>query len=765
MWGKITSFIIRQRIPILSVVFLFTVFMAYKAKDIKLSYELAQVIPKDDKDFLEYTNFKEEFGEDGNLFVIGVKTSDLFQISFFNKWYDLAKQIESKNGIDGVFGFPEVLNLYKDVEQKRFITRKIFESKPKNQSELDSLKNVLLTLPFYKGRLYNEANQTTFLAVDINQKVLKSKERVVIINEIVELVEKEFEHSSSKIYYSGLPYIRTKVAKMAEGELKFFSFFSLVVCALILLLFFRSLGSVVFPTIVILIIVIWSLGTVVLFDYKINVITGLIPPLIIIIGVPNFIYFLNKYHNEYKKHGNKMKAIHRMVEKIGVVTFMTNATTAIGFLVLALTDSPVLKEFGLVAGINIVATFVVSILLLPVLFSYLPEPSAKHTNYLDAKLMNKILDAIDRWVLYKRKWVFGITAILVCVAGYGMTRLKAESFIVDDLPHNHDVYTDLLFFEENFNGVMPFEVIIDGGKDNAVNDLDLLTRISAFEDTLKNEAYLSPTLSIVSLIKFTKQAYYNGNPSRYDLPSRRERPFLVSYLNNSDGTDQVVNNLVDSSQRIIRVSAMMADVGTIKVYNMINRLKEAGDEIFKSDFDFKFTGVSLVFMKNNSYLIKSLIYSLILAFVLISFLMGMLFKNIKMIAISLLPNFIPLLVTAGMMGYLGIPLKPSTVLVFSIAFGISIDDALHFLAKYRQELKNHSWNIKKTISISLLETGRSMIYTSIVLFCGFSIFMFSDFGGTQALGLLTSTTLLIAMLTNIVLLPSLIIAFYPVRDV
>lgn len=739
--------------------------MGYHAKDVKLSYEIARVVPDDDPDFRAYEEFKKSFGEDGTIMVLGVQNPHFFEINFFNSWKHLVDDLSKVKGVKQAVSIFDAQLLEKDQENQRFVTADIFDNNIHSQAALDEKVALYKSMPFYENSFFNFKTNTSFIAINIDEETLGSKKRMILLDEVFKISDDYLQPYNIKAKYSGLPYIRTSVAEAVKGEMKFFSVLSLVICAVILMLFFRSFISVIFPIAVIFIIVIWALGTVALFGFRINAVTSLIPPLIIIIGVPNFIYLVNKYHNEYKKHGNKMRAIHRMIQKIGIVTLMTNATTAIGFLVLAFTNSPVLKEFGLVAGINILATFIVSIIVIPVFFSYLPEPSSKHTNYLERTWMTKVLILIDRIVQRHRRVVFAVTLLMIGTSIWGITKLKAVGFVLDDIPKEQKVYKDLRFFEDNFGGVLPFEVVVNSGKPNGLNDLKLLEKISEFQDTLANVKNLSKSYSIADLVKFSKQAYFNNNPDRYDIPSSRERNFMLKYLENSSNTDKLLNNLVDSNQQIARISSNIADVGSVKTTNLLNRLKNVATKVFGDDADIQFTGISLLFVKNNEYLIKSLVNSLILAFIVISILMGLLFKKIRMIIVSLVPNFIPLLATAGIMGFMGIALKPSTVLVFSIAFGISIDDALHFLAKYRQELIQHNWNISKTISMALFETGRSMIYTSVVLFAGFSIFTLSDFGGTSSLGFLTSITLLIAMITNLVLLPSLILSFFRSRKV
>lgn len=741
-----------------------TIFMGYHAKDVKLSYEVARVVPDDDPDYQAYQEFKKTFGEDGTIMVLGVKNPAFFSIKFFNQWRALSKELEGVDGVENIISIFNSQLLDKSKGQKKFIPSEIFSERIQSQKGLDSLVELYKSMPFYDDAFYNFRSNTSFIAINIDDETLSSEKRLDLLDNVYRISDKYLTPFDLEARYSGLPYIRTSVANAVKAEMKLFSVLSLVICAIILLLFFKSISSVVFPMSVILIIVIWALGTVSLFDYRLNAVTSLIPPLIIIIGVPNFIYLVNKYHNEFKKHGNKVRAINRMVQKIGVVTLLTNATTAVGFLVLAFTNSPVLKEFGLVSGINILATFIVSIIVIPVFFSYLPAPSSKNTNYLDRAWMNNLLDWINNVVHNHRKAVFAVTIVVVGLSIYGLTQLKAVGFVLDDIPQEKKVYKDLRFFESNFGGVLPFEVVIDTKKPKGINDLNLLSQISQFQDSMEVIDALSRSYSIADMVKLSKQAYFNNNPSRYSIPSTRERNFMLPYLENSDNTEKLLNNLVDSNQQVARISSNIADIGSIETTKLLKELNRVADNIFDDDYEVKFTGVSLLFVKNNKYLIKSLINSLILAFVVISILMGLLFKKIRMIIVSLLPNFIPLLATAGIMGFTGIALKPSTVLVFSIAFGISIDDALHFLAKYRQELIQHNWDIKKTISVALYETGRSMFYTSIVLFAGFVIFTLSDFGGTSALGFLTSITLLIAMVTNLVLLPSLILSFFPKRN-
>lgn len=760
MWLRISNFIIDNRYTLLIVLALITAFMGWKATEVKMSYNVVQITPEDDPDFQTYMAFREQFGVDGNNIVIGFKSRHLFTQELFADLYDLTEAIDSRPEIQRVVSLANLQRLEKVPGRREFRMTRVVQERPNTQVEVDSLRKELMSLPFYEGMIYNDSTRATLILVQFDQETLASKQRWDAIQAITAYADEFAENNNLQVHYSGMPFIRTQISKKLANELKIFSSVSVLVVALILLIFFRSFSAMVFPLIVIIIMLIWVLGSISLLGYKLNILSGLLPPLIVIISVPNFIYFLNKYHNEYQKHKDKLTAIHRMVEKIGIITFLTNFTTAIGFGVLAFTSSPVLREFGTVASLNIIGTFLVSLITIPVVYSLMPEPSARQTKYLQNKWLQHVLDKVDYWVHHRRKMVYGVTLLVVAVAGYGLTQLKTVGYILDDIPKNDRLYTDMVFFEEHFSGVMPLEIVVDTRDKRGLVRLENLEKIEQLGDTLASYDEITRPLSVTEMVKFSRQAFYNGSEERYGLPSNRERSFLLPYLRGVQSDNPMTASMVDTNMQVARISATMEDVGSIRMREIKDSLEMQIAQIFPPDaFDVDITGLSVLYVKNTKYLVESLISSLILAFILVSIILGLLFRQARMILISVVPNFIPLLVSAGIMGLAGIPLKPSTVLVFSIAFGISVDDALHFLAKYRQELKYHNWKVSKTVSVALRETGVSMVYTSLVLFFGFSIFDASSFGGTAMLGLLTSITLLVAMCTNLIILPSLLLSF------
>ncbi len=765
MWHKIAAGVLRFRLLLLIIVGAITVFMAYKAKDVELTYSFAKVIPVDNPKYLDYLHFKEKFGEDGNVLVLGVLPKNLFDYKFFKEWYFLADSLKQLDGVEDVLSICKSYNAVKDTATGKISLQQIFTHLPNSFPELDSLSRIFYSLPFYKGRLYEPETGATLMAVRINQKKLDSKERIAIVNSIKQLGENFKQRTGLEINYSGLPMIRTVMATQVAAELNLFLLLAALVTGLVLLFLLRSFYAVVFSLLVVGVCVIWSVGTLVLFGFKITLLTGLIPPLVVVIGITNCVYLLNKYHIEYVRLGNKMQALELVIEKIGLATLFTNLTAAIGFGVFYFTRSTVLKEFGLVAGLNIAGIFLVSVIIIPCVFSYLPVPRALQLSYLKQTLLNKILDTFNHWVNHYRKTIYITTSVIVVFSVIGMMRLTSTGFIVDDIPHGDKLYTDLKFFEQHFKGVMPFEILVEGKEKNALKKGNTLLKMNQLQDTLKTYSEFSSPISILEVIKFINQANAQGDPLQYKmiksgggLSGVDRNVVTFTYLLKQVKVKNIITPFVDSLAQTARISVNMADVGSTRMAELFNELQPKIYSVFDtSKYKVTMTGTSVIFLEGNHFIIAGLLQSLALAFILIALCMGYLFRSVRMVFFSVLPNLVPLALTAGLMGYFNIPLKPSTVLIYSIAFGIAIDNAIRFLAKYQQELHRHNFDVTKTVGLAMHEAGISIIYTSIILFFGFIIFTASHFGGTFYLGLLTSITLIVAMFNNLLLLPSMLL--------
>ena len=782
MWSSLAHFIIKFRLWLMLLVAAITVFMAYQIPQLTLSYDYVAAVPPSDPAMKYYRQFRQQFGEDANLLVVGVRDSALYEATTFRRFKYLSDAIGKLDGVNYVVSLPTLSQLVKDTEAKRFDVRPVFPRIPPQQATLDSLLQVVNNILFYRNQLINPDNGATFLLIAVDQATLDSDQREQLVPDIQMLGKQFSEVTGVDLHYAGIPFVRTVMNENTRAELRTFLMLSVAVTALILLLFFRAWDAVVFSLLVIGIVVVWTVGTLVLLGYEITVLSGLLPPIVVVIGIPNSVYLLNKYHQEYTRYRDKKRALRGVVEKMGTATFITNVTTAIGFLVLLFTGVPILEEFGLVAGINILAAFFVSIILVPAVFSYLPAPSSRQLRHLRFRPVDRVLTGLDLLVHRHRYGVVTGAAVITVLFLIGFLRLESVSYLVDDVPDDSQLMQDLAFFEENFVGIMPLEIVVDTHKKNSVTRLSTLKKVEAFEQFLEAQPAISPPVSVVSFVKAARQAFYHNDTAFYALPTPRDQGFILRYLKNSGMADLSANtqdtavgqspasllrNFTDSSGQQLRISLKVADVGSQQIQQLVNEtIEPKAQEIFAdSDTEVTVTGTSLLFAQSNAFLVENLLTSLFIAFCLIAAIMAVLFRSVRMILISLVPNLIPLIVTAGVMGFVGIPLKPSTAIIFSIVFGISVDDSIHFLAKYRQDLRTARFFVPLAISRSLRETGTSMIYTSVILFFGFIIFTVSGFGGTQNLGLLTSLTLLVAMLTNLTVLPALLMIFDDGRGV
>lgn len=773
MWYRLGQKILQYRRTSLIILTAITIFMGYFAAQVKLSYEFTKAIPEDNPTFSIYKKFVHQFGVDGTTMVVGFQTKNLYTTQNFNALADLQKNIKTIPGVTDVLGVPSAYAIVKDTVNFKFKGDIIFHPPYTNDSALLADKVIFESLPFYKHLLYNPDSSSYIMAISFIPDSINSGARSRIINSLETKLSSFKKATQLDLHVSGLPYIRTIMADRIKKEMFWFLIGSLVLSAITLLLFFRSIPAMLMSLAVVAMGVIWSFGTMVLLGQKITLLTALIPPLIVVIGIPNCIYFLNKYHTSYKETGDKEKALIQMVGRMGIVTLFCNITAAIGFFVFALTKSPLLKEFGWVSGVNIMALFFISLFFIPPVLSYLEVPQARHIKYLDNKTLEKLLVKIERWTFDHTKWVFGITIVLVIVSSFGLVQIKKEAFIVDDLPKKDKLYTDLKWFEQNAGGVMPLEIVIDSKKKNGLTkSLKPLEKIDELDYFLQEQAELGKPLGLLDGIKFAKQAFYDGDSLAYAIPTGTEMAFIAPYIapkpmdttpaktTAAKGPETLLNKFIDKDKKATRISVNMKDIGSAKLPLFIAKIDSATKALFDTaKYHVEITGSSVTFLEGSNFIIKGLGESIFWAFLLIAVCMIFLFRSFPILMCSLIPNIIPLFITAGIMGWTGVALKPSTVLVFSVALGIAIDVTIRFLVNYKQELPHLNYQVNNTLIQTIRHTGISIIYTSLVLVAGFIIFCFSDFGGTKALGWLTSLTLIVSTLTNLVLLPALIKTF------
>lgn len=764
-WELIAKIVLRNRIVILGIILALTVFLALQWKNLGMTYTEANLLPKNHIVNQQYQDFLNKFGEEGNLVVIGFKDKTFFTPKAFAAWNELMTGLKNSKEVELVVSLNDLKKLQKNEAEEKFeLVPLIDQSQTVNAAYLQKIKNELFNnLPFYEGLLFNKQSGSIRSAIYLNKKIVNTASRkTFIVENLVPKIEKFEKTTGIDLRVSGMPYIRTINAENMKGEIGLFIGAALLITSLIFFLFFRSFRATFISICILLIGVMWSFGTLGLFHYKITILTAIIPPLIIVIGITNCIFLINKYQQEIKLHQNQAKALQRVISKIGVSTLMTNLTTAAGFATFMITGNDLLFEFGLVTSINVISVYLLTLVVVPIIYSFMPLPKEKHLYHLSKNYISSLLDWVENAVKHKRKTIYIIYALLLVFSVVGVSQMKVSGSLIGEMPKSASFFKDIIFFEKEFNGVMPLEIMINTKHKKGVMKLSTMKKMDKLQETISQIPELSKPISIVNLVKYSKQAYYNGNPEYFELPTSQEQAFILSYAKNAtkNSKENLMKSYVDSTGQYARITTFMKDIGTEEMAKVEGKLQKKIDVLFPKDrYEVTLTGKALVFQKGTSYLIDNLIESLIFAILLIAGLMAYLFRSGKMVLASIITNILPLCITSGLMGYFGIPLKPSTILVFSIAFGISVDNAIQFMAKYRHDLQQSNGKVKKSIFSALRETGISTFYTSVVLIFGFAVFTLSSFSGTIALGGLISCTLLFAMFANLLVLPALVLTF------
>lgn len=764
-WELIARIILKNRVTIIVAIAALTLFLGFQWRNLSMTYTEANLLPKKHVVNQQYQDFLDKFGEEGNLIVIGFKDDSFFTPKTFAAWSKLMTELKSTKEVDLVVSLNDLKKLEKDTLAQKFELVSLIDPSQTNKAEyLQKIKYELFhNLPFYEGLLFNKETGSIRSAVYLKKNIVNTAARkTFIVENLVPKIEKFEKETNIDLRVSGMPYIRTINAENMKGEIALFIGAALFITSFIFFLFFRSFRATFISICILLLGVIWSFGTLGFFHYKITILTAIIPPLIIVIGICNCIFLINKYQQEIKLHSNQAKALQRVISKIGVSTLMTNLTTAAGFATFMITNNDLLFEFGMVTAINVMTVYFLTLCIVPIVYSFMPLPKEKHLYHLSKNYISDFLNWVEHLVKFKRSRIYIIYVLLLVFSVIGVFQMKVSGSLIGEMPKSASFFKDILFYEKEFNGVMPLEIMIDTHRKKGVMKLSTMKKMDELQQTIAQIPELSKPVSVVNLVKYSKQAFYNGNPDFYELPNSQEQAFILSYAKNAtkNTKDNLMKSYVDSTGQYARITTFMKDIGTGEMSKVENQLRTKIDLLFPKDrYTVTLTGKAFVFQKGTSYLIDNLIISLIFAIVVIAGLMAYLFRSVKMVLASVITNVLPLCITSGLMGYFGIPLKPSTILVFSIAFGISVDNAIQFMAKYRHDLIQNNGRVKKSVFSALRETGISTFYTSVVLIFGFAIFTLSSFVGTIALGGLISCTLLFAMFANLLVLPALVLTF------
>ena len=757
VWSRLAVWILDHPRPIWGVIAILTVLLGASMTRLETDHTAGSFVSDEDDLVRVFEETTEVFGRSETILYVVFHDVNPYDSTFLQQLDTLTRHIEGRRGVESVLGLANVPHLRR--QGARLVTETLYLAE---LSEADQVRRFERE-PFLQGLLLSEDRSATLMMVRIDEAFNASSARIDLVHEI----EAAADAIAGEAAMAGFPYLRTQYAERVSREAPIFTVLALVISLLFLFLTFRARRAVVVPTLIVLLGLIWTFGLMAFFGQKLNIVTAVLPALIVIIGMANAIHLSTKFFDQFGIVQDRRLALVETVRTVGLATFLTSLTTAIGFAVLLLSGSEPLMGFGGFAAVGIMLLYVLSITIIPLTYVRMRAP---RSNVSSLATHDRFADYFDAKSSLMRRFggqVVGISLLLVVVALVGASRISTDIFVFADFYEDDPLRRELAVFEEKFGGVLPMEVVIQSDRDGRFQTLGPMRQIEQLQQTFSGFEPVGTTLSAVDLVKMGNQAYFGGHPGAYRLPAPYELPFLQEALGRFIGqqTDTtLLSNLplfVDSTFRMTRIYLGVSDIGTERMNELADTVETIAEAAFSAEeYDVVVTGTAIMSTRSGESLVRNLIISLSVALVVISMLMALLFRSGRLTVISIVPNIIPLLLVGGAMGFAGIALKPSTALIFSLAFGIAVDDTIHFLAKYRIH-RDAGDSRDEAIRMTLRETGKAILFTSLILMSGFLVFTLSSFGGTVTMGALTALTLAVALVANLFLLPALLYCFGP----
>ncbi|WP_194777693.1 efflux RND transporter permease subunit [Pararhodonellum marinum] len=714
----------------------------------RFNYDFENFFPVDDPELTYYQTFRKQFENDNDYLLIALGNEpDVFEQEF------LEKAAALQNGIAQLRKVDQVVSLL-------FLTEPIIGAfgisersllNWEDPSNLKGQKQRILADRQYTGNLIREDGRFLNIIVKNEQNILK-EDGDTLYREIDHLIR---EFGFEEAVTAGKIKAQGEFVQLLQSEFIFFLSISAVLIVILLWWIFRTWWGVVLPFFVLAFGVGWTFSIMLLSGKALDVMMVMQPTILLIIGLSGLVHFLTLYMAKLREGLSKSQAIEKTFSELSLAVFLTCLTTSLGFVSLYFTNVVSLKEFGLYTGIGVMIMFLAIMLLTPgFLYLFSPLAGAKDPVLRSFWLVN--LRKLLLLILAHQKKVLVGFALLTFLAFLAVSQLKVDGYLLDNLPQDHPLVQDFEFFDEYLGGSKPLEFSIEVGK--GAEDLleyPVLVQMDALESFLETNFETGAIFSPLALVKGLNKAQNGGNSKAYVLPSRGQFERMQRYLD--QGIRKMDVKILSEDQKKGRLSTRMADVGSYKGEQLKAKFRHFVEtEIDNSYLQVRMTGTSLLIDKSHSSISWQMARGLSVAFVLVGLIAGFLFRSWRIALVVLLPNIIPLLWMGGLMWLMDIDLKLSTAIIFTVAFGIAVDDSIHFMTKLQSELvggKSLIYAIKRTY----LTTGKAIILTTIILSSGFFILTFSQFGVTYYSGLLISMSLIFALLADLILLPVLLL--------
>jgi len=728
----------------LLIIAFITFFLIIQLFFLKFDFTIENLFPENDKEVEEYYNFRDEFGREDNIISLTYTCDDPFLLKNFLLTQKLTKRLSK---IDGIYSVLSISNLGIELD----ILETNLNDKNLSQKQIEVLKNYILDSPIFVNNLISEDGTIASIILEVDETLNNHPGRLKIMKDIQNIIN----DSNWEWYEAGIPVLRTKYVQYMIGD--FIKFFPPVTIILLLVLYmmFKSIKIVLLPILTVFISVVWILGLMSIFNFSINIITYIVPTLVMIVGVSDSVHILIKFNEEIRKSNNSKESIKKTIQSIGNAILLTSLTTSFGFLSLLSTNIVMIKEFGFLVAIGVLIAFLVSILLIPTLIilmgkSY-PLKNISTKKGIRYYFLNRIVMINNNY----QSTILIISSISIVLFIYFSLKVESNSALMDDLSKGNELFEDMKFVEEHMGGVFPFEVVLSAKDENnnlienGIVNFRFISLVSKIQKKLNSIPEIRKTISIVDYLEIINE---NLTEEIQEKPELTDELIFQYILLNED----IFQNIINFDYSKTRISGRIKDVNSIRAEEIVEEINNWKLENISDEVSIALTGTTLMALKVNDYLVNNLIISFLIAFSVIFISMGFLFKSVKLAIFSMIPNLIPILFMAAIMGIFNIKLRPTTAMTFAIAFGIAVDDTIHYLVRFRKELSNNNGNYKEANAATIYSTGNAIISTSLILSSGFLVMVSSNFLPSRDFGFLLAITMFGAIIGDLFFLPAML---------
>ncbi len=759
---RFISSVLRHPYRTLAVTLIFLAVSLALFPQIRIDDSLDVFFDKHSRHFIDFEAWKEQFGSD-ELVIVGLATDEVFTVDNLNLIKTLTEQFESLEAVEDVTSLSTVNHAVGMGED--FIVERLMEGLPQTPQEMASLRQEALGNPLYVQNVISKDGKVAALILELEYGLEGGAHKKKVM-EGVQKILKAAAPSDVRYYVSGLTAIEYYYTKYMQEDLKSFGPFMFLMVAFIVYLTFRKWRLVILPLSAILASLVMTMSLLVLFKFSINNVTTIIPPILLAIMVADSIHVIGEgvARKRAIRDGSENDSVffEETIRHLLFPCFLTSITTAVGFWSLTMSRIPPVKELGLVVGIGVAFAYLLTFTFMPALavatraFKGVgPESGEKKIKGFD-RLFDRFLEGLAIFNERFARWIIVGSVVLVAVSVWGISRLRAETSIIEAFQKKSDIYRSTEFLEDHLSGVHPLNISLKAKSPDAFLHPEMLKRIEALSAFLYSIEEVDKVSSVNDYLKDINQSFHNEDPVFYALPDTKEMAAQYVLLYGREDLE----DFVDEQWQWATVRVRLKEHSSVKLEHVIKKIDEYVQENFADLEERNTLGQTVLEVDTNNSVTLGQVQSLGMAMAVIFGMMFLVFRSVPVGVVSMVPNILPILLNFGIMGIFNIRLDSATSMIAAIGIGIVVDDTIHFLHGFGEFLSGHG-DYTRAMHETLKTRGRPIIFTSVVLFFGFGVVGFSKFMLTAYFGILTALLMFTALLADLMLTPSLLIVFKP----